>query len=332
MNAFFMSNLQITTCSNILVSYKKWGRSLEITKEALKEFQVEGSGVAERTLEKTLQDTTDAADEFFDQCQQSNEFGYILCTTLERLALEMIKSLSGITPRIHTINNQVVKLMMSASFATNSKHELMFLKMFGKLEEFDCSNSDIFQLDELPISLKILNCSGAPIYVFPDLPPFLESLDCSNNGNLSRLPVLPSGLKILKCNRTNVDAIPQLPETLEELNCPNTEITDLPELPASLRELYCGLTHITSLPRLPDNLIGLSCVGADQLAHLPKLPKTLNRLFCQDTAIDNLPDLPQSLFAINIENTPAALDKQIIERLKVFQQDDPTRNIRYLPE
>ncbi len=77
--------------------------------------------------------------------------------------------------------------------------------------------------------------------------------------NLTKLPELPSGLKILSCSGNRLTALPQLPYGLQELYCYYNNITELPELPSGLKILFCHCNNITQLPQLPSGLIKLFC-------------------------------------------------------------------------
>jgi Leucine-rich repeat (LRR) protein len=52
------------------------------------------------------------------------------------------------------------------------------------------------------------------------------------------LPVLPSTLEILHCNRNKLICLPPLPSTLKELICYDNKLTLLPLLPYTLEILY----------------------------------------------------------------------------------------------
>jgi hypothetical protein len=81
----------------------------------------------------------------------------------------------------------------------------------------------------------------------------------THNLNITSLPILPLGLKILDCSFANISSLPILPSGLEELWCYNTPLTSLPELPSSLEVLLCHNTLISSLPELPSSLKELYC-------------------------------------------------------------------------
>jgi Leucine-rich repeat (LRR) protein len=131
--------------------------------------------------------------------------------------------------------------------------------------------------------------------------------------NLTELPELPVGLKILNCSGNPLKRLPELPEGLTHLFCDNCELTELPKLPNSLERLICNnyldlgtecnkyRNKITSLPELPDNLIYLNC-SFNQLTQLPRLPNGLIWLFCNNNPITSLPRLSCNLINLHCCN------------------------------
>jgi len=72
--------------------------------------------------------------------------------------------------------------------------------------------------------------------------------------NITHLPDLPEGLRLLSCIGTPIKELPPLPSTLWELLCSKTQLTSLPALPPALRLLNCSDTPLTELPELPPKL------------------------------------------------------------------------------
>ena len=112
----------------------------------------------------------------------------------------------------------------------------------------------------------------------------------------------------LDVSRLNITSLPELPAGLKMLDCHDTQLTSLPKLPDSLERLECDHTQLTSLPKLPDSLEDLQCEHT-QLTSLPKLPTGLRRLFCHSTPLTTLPELPAGLRALCCVDTPLVLQR-----------------------
>ena len=84
-------------------------------------------------------------------------------------------------------------------------------------------------------------------------------------------------LTYLSCWGQDLTSLPELPDGLKVLLCASNELTSLPELPAGLTWLSCGLNQLTNLPDLPDELLILSC-NQNNLTSLPVLPQNLSTI------------------------------------------------------
>ena len=84
-------------------------------------------------------------------------------------------------------------------------------------------------------------------------------------------------LTYLSCWGQDLTSLPELPDGLKVLLCASNELTSLPELPAGLTWLSCGLNQLTNLPDLPDELVILSC-NQNNLTSLPVLPQNLSTI------------------------------------------------------
>ncbi|MDB2667799.1 hypothetical protein N9Y71_05900 [Luminiphilus sp.] len=95
------------------------------------------------------------------------------------------------------------------------------------------------------VSLSMLNQPS--IYDVPDLPSSLKTLSLAET-KVSALPALPETLETLNLNSNEIQALPALPQTLSNLNLTNTQITAIPELPSSLGTLtLSGNPNMTEL-------------------------------------------------------------------------------------
>lgn len=84
-------------------------------------------------------------------------------------------------------------------------------------------------------------------------------------------------LTYLSCWGQDLTSLPELPDGLKVLLCASNELTSLPELPDGLTWLSCGLNQLTNLPELPDELLILSC-NQNNLTSLPVLPQNLSTI------------------------------------------------------
>ena len=125
-------------------------------------------------------------------------------------------------------------------------------------------------------------------------------LDVSDQ-ELTTLPSLQEGLRVLHCDSNQLVALPELPESLEELYCDENRLEELPPLPPNLKVLSCSDNFLKSLPHLSHltSLTHLDC-GYNQLTSLPELPPNLKVLRCRKNFLKYLPILPQSLEYLDI--------------------------------
>lgn len=110
-----------------------------------------------------------------------------------------------------------------------------------------------------------------PVQFFNDL----TYLSCWGQ-DITSLPELPDGLKVLRCASNELTSLPELPNGLIWLSCGGNQLTSLPELPDALGILLCNQNNLTSLPLLPQNLSTITffenpieCVSN----HLPQFPE-----------------------------------------------------------
>jgi hypothetical protein len=71
-------------------------------------------------------------------------------------------------------------------------------------------------------------------------------LNLSNLG-LKKLPNIPEGITILKCDNNEISLIDNLPNSLIELYCSNNKIRKLENLPKNLIKLECKNNYLTHL-------------------------------------------------------------------------------------
>ena len=100
--------------------------------------------------------------------------------------------------------------------------------------------------------------------------------------NLTRLPTLPKGLKILNCSNNQLSELPDLPDTLTNLSCQNNQLTRLPNLPDGLVYLECQNNQLTELPPLPDNIIFLNFIEGNNIEITDELKKIIRKIIDND--------------------------------------------------
>ena len=136
------------------------------------------------------------------------------------------------------------------------------------------SGIDTLDLPFTPISFTNVD----PVQFFNDLTYF----NCWGQ-DITSLPDLPNGLKVLRCASNELTSLPELPSGLIWLSCGANQLTSLPELPDELGILSCNQNNLTSLPLLPQNLSvitffenPLECVSN----HLPQFPELNSYPIC----------------------------------------------------
>ena len=128
-----------------------------------------------------------------------------------------------------------------------------------------------------PNSLRKLTILKAGLDSLPNLPPQLESFTIKDDYKLTKLPSLPTSLKLLSIFNTQITAIPQLPEGLKVFHIEKGYVKTFPDFPKGLKELNLEYNSLTAMPDLPPLLEILYC-NNNQLKELPKLPATLKAL------------------------------------------------------
>jgi hypothetical protein len=178
----------------------------------------------------------------------------------------------------------------------------------------------VLRIANMQNSTLVLN--ALQLSVLPPLPEGVKILLCEQN-QLTTLPKLPNSLEYLYCKQNQITSLPKLPNSLKELVCKQNQLTRLPELPDSLIHLLCEENQLTELPELPDFLQSIFCVsnqlitlpklpnslkylycGQNQLTRLPKLPNSLVYLQCAQNQITRLPEIPDSLHGLDCDNNP----------------------------
>lgn len=221
----------------------------------------------------------------------------------------------------------------------NIKDILDLEDLYG-LKEIDCSNNEITQIINIPISLKYLNCSNNKIILLTDLPYDLTCLKCKNNplevlhytinvkpnkypSNIKKIifdynfnqPIdnLPSNslveIYFIESSQFN-HPINNLPNSLKILTLGNKFNHPINYLPM-LETLTLGNNFNNSLDYLPNSLthltIGRGCLkyfGAScKFNHqIDNLPNSLIELIFSDECIfqKSITNLPNSLKKIRL--------------------------------
>ena len=81
------------------------------------------------------------------------------------------------------------------------------------------------ELNNLPITLKVLICDYNRLAKLDDLPLALEVLYCRDNA-LTFLDNLPTALKVLLCSDNQLTSLDNLPTALEVLYCEGNNISN----------------------------------------------------------------------------------------------------------
>ncbi|ELR7837358.1 E3 ubiquitin--protein ligase, partial [Salmonella enterica] len=147
----------------------------------------------------------------------------------------------------------------------------------------------------------VLNVEESGLTTLPDrLPLHITTLIIPDN-NLTSLPVLPPGLRVLEVTHNQMTSLPSLPSGLQDLQvCDNPQMTSLPVLPSGLQILWADNNRLASLPALPPGLRELEIAGNRQLIRLPALPPGLRVL---DASLNQLTRLPESLTGLSSQAT-----------------------------
>ena len=118
------------------------------------------------------------------------------------------------------------------------------------LIQLECTYSNIKNIPETLINLRILNCSNN--WLLENLPPSLTNLThlyCEYT-DISDIPETYTNLEFLNCQFNKVSA---LPKTLKKLNTLNTQY--IKHIPSSLTSLkYLGINTDTTIPNTLINI------------------------------------------------------------------------------
>ncbi len=204
---------------------------------------------------------------------------------------------------------------------------------FTNLEKLDCSENNITQIINYPVSLIILVCGDNKITELDNLPENLDTLLCHNN-NIKFLDNLPTKLKKLVCLGNKITTLDYLPSKLRYLYC--SDLLNINLIPNSIKTLICR--HFTvNLDILSKNLItlrvaGCNLVGTVDLSKFKKLyefncdfnevtsiiniPNSLKVLLCSKNKITTLDNLPNNLVKLlcyrnlitSLDNLPVSLE------------------------
>ena len=227
--------------------------------------------------------------------------------------------------KIEEYDNNIIFLDISDQ---NLSGILDLIKFF-KLEELNCSNNNIEEIKNIPLTVKKIICYGSSpkISKFPDdleefsygtcpeytdynyyshsilnisnIPQKVKVLNCACS-NISKFNDSLSELTIIQfnCSRCQLVNLNKLPNLLEILNCSYNQIVELNNLPNSLKILNCSFNRIVELNNLPNSLEKLDC-SSGQIVELNNLPYSLEKLNCSYNQIVNLNNLPNSLKVLN---------------------------------
>jgi Leucine-rich repeat (LRR) protein len=195
----------------------------------------------------------------------------------------LVDTMNGYVAKIKDfdgINKRVVKAEEEKLVNLSDDH-IDYTKIYKKNSptEFDCSGSNVVKtISNIRPTVKVFNCSNTCISELPELPDSLEELNCSNT-NITKLPKLPNGLKILRWEECGLEELPELPDSLIHLIVGGNRLVTLPKLPDGLEILVCCRNELKSLPTLPTKkLIRLDCF-MNKFKALPELPNTLQYLW-----------------------------------------------------
>lgn len=143
----------------------------------------------------------------------------------------------------------------------------------------------------------VLNVEESGLTTLPDrLPLHITTLIIPDN-NLTSLPVLPPGLRVLEVTHNQMTSLPSLPPGLQSLFATNNpQLVSLPSLPPGLETLWVSNNpQLASLPSLPSGLQDLQVCDNPQMTSLPVLPSGLQILWADNNRLASLPALPPGL-------------------------------------
>lgn len=127
--------------------------------------------------------------------------------------------------RLFCANNKIVNLDKLSQNTPNLKY-------------LNCAGNPITSLDNLPEKLIYLDCTDCEICNLNNIPLTLEILICSYNP-ITSLDYLPESLIILHCYNCEITQLDNLPLGLNELSCYSNKINKLFNLGKNLHLIKC---------------------------------------------------------------------------------------------
>ena len=228
-----------------------------------------------------------------------------------------ISSLPTLPSNIESLYAHGNKLT-SVNTLDHTKLKLIYLANNSALTSLVVSRN--YALTSLTItscpSLTTLSMQNLTNFNFANfsVPGTVTYYDCGFN-NLTSLPTLPSGLKVLRCISNMLTSLPTLPSGLEELYCGNNKFTtmsitgktSLKTLSAynntSMTWLYCNNNALNSLDVSGCTALTDIDFSSNKFTSLPTLPNSIKSLSCHNNLLTSLPtSLPDSLEILNVNN------------------------------
>ena len=169
-----------------------------------------------------------------------------------------------------------------------------------KLEELDCSNNKITEIENIPVTLKYLNCSSNLITSLY-LPDNLTGINCKKNP-LKKLDYpcdvkpskWPSQLTHLYLSGYFNQLLNNLPNSLIQLVIGDNFNQPIDNLPNSITELSIGDEFNQSINNLPNSIMKLE-LGFNFNQPISKLPNSLTYIMIGNSFNQEINDLPDSL-------------------------------------
>lgn len=125
------------------------------------------------------------------------------------------------------------------------------------LVELSFKNNNIYQMPNLPDSIKELVFNNNQIINIPNFPKSLKYLECSWN-RIHKLINLPKGIHTIICDHNDIIKLPCLTDLyfLKTLICNSNEIVELPPLPGLIEYIDYTDNPINIFVPFPHSLIG----------------------------------------------------------------------------
>jgi hypothetical protein len=179
--------------------------------------------------------------------------------------------------------------------------------------------------------LDTLICSNNKIFEIKDLPSTLKYFDCSANDSLNSLSELPNSLEEFNVAECNIKTLPEIPNSLKVLNCHRNQILKLPDLPTTLTHMDCSVNKLESLPSLSSGLKELN-ISWNKISKIQNLPNTLTKFEAENNILSNLPNIPDSLKFINVNSNHLKVLPTLNQKIQtVFVSNNALSNLPNLP-